>query len=424
MAQQRRNSFLQRLRPENTHYDWVLLAVVVLLSVGGLAFLASGLSIKGPAIFQFSFQKQLLSGVWVGGVLAFILAKVDYHFWFKQARLLMIITFAMLGFLAIFAVAANVLSYKKSAVDTATVHAKVLNAAKFLPIKPYEGGGAIRWIQLPGSTTFQPSELAKLTLLIYLASVIQNNEKEEFTWLKLKKPLYTFLLTAVLILVQPDLGSVLLAFGILVTAMWVSKVPLKILSTIVLIMGMVGLISIFAVSYRRDRVTAFLSPTSENATQIFYVRLAIQNGGLWGKGYGNSEFKQQQVLYESTTDGIISIIGEEMGFVFTVCFLSLYMVFLFRGLKIAAEAPDAGGKAVATGIAVWVTTQAFLNIAGITGIIPLKGLPLPFVSAGGSSIIINFISVGILLNISSQRVVKTTFTKASSKLKTVTQKYL
>ena len=420
MAVQRRNRFFQRLRDETTHYDWVLLVAVVLLSVGGLAFLASGLSIKGPAIFQFSFQKQLFSGVWIGSVLAFILAKVDYHFWFKQAKFLMIITFALLGFLAVFAVTANVLSFQKSAVETSNIKSRVVSAARFLPIKPYLGGGAIRWVQLPG-ITFQPSELAKLTLLIYIASVIQNNEKEEFTWLKLKKPLYTFLLTAVLILVQPDLGSVLLSFGILVAAMWVSKVPMKIIATIIAVMAVVGIFSISAVGYRRDRVTAFLSPTSENATQIFFVRLAIQNGGLWGKGYGNSEFKQKEVLYESTTDGIISIIGEEMGFIFTTCFLSLYLIFLFRGLKIANESPDAGGKAVATGIAVWVTTQAFLNIAGITGIIPLKGLPLPFVSAGGSSIIVNFISVGILLNISSQRVVKATFIKASDKLKIATR---
>jgi cell division protein FtsW len=418
-----RRGFFQKLANDTIHYDWVLLGVVILLSIGGLAFLASGLSIKGPAIFQFAFQKQLLSGVWIGGVLAFILAKVDYHFWFKRARILIAITFAMLGFLAIFAILVDVMTYQKPAVEANIIRNQILNVARVSPIRPYQGGGAIRWIQFPG-LTFQPSELAKLTLLIYFASVIQKNENEGLSWLKLKKPLYTFLFAGFLILVQPDLGSVLLSFGILVTAMWVSKVPFKIISTIVIAMAIVGLSAVFAVDYRRDRVTAFLSPTSEKATQIFFVRLAIQNGGMWGKGYGNSEFKQKEVLYESTTDGIISIIGEEMGFIFTGFFLSLYLVFLFRALKIADEAPDNGGKALAVGIGVWITTQAFLNVAGITGIIPLKGLPLPFVSAGGSSIIINFISVGILLNVSSQKIDKTIFKKPVTKIIKNTQKYI
>ncbi len=404
MPEFRRQDFLKNLSKQGVTYDWVLLASVLVLTIGGLAFLASGLSVKGPAVFQFAFQKQFLSGVWIGGVLAFILARVDYHIWFKYIKTILIITFTLLAFLATFALVVDVMSYKKSAAEASKIRDSVIAKAKFLPIRPYQGGGAIRWVEIPKVLNFQPSELVKLVLLVYLSSVLLKYEDQTIDWQKIKKPLYVFGFAAALILLQPDLGSVLLAFGILLTAMWVSKVPMKIIATILLVVAVLGVTAVFSAEYRLKRVNAFLSQDSEKAAQIYYVRLAIQNGGLWGKGYGNSEYKQKELLFESTTDGIISIIGEEMGFVFVMFFLSLYLVFLFRGLKISKDAPDVGGRALAAGIAVWITTQAFLNIGGITGMIPLKGLPLPFVSAGGSSIIMNFISVGILLNISSQSV--------------------
>ncbi|MEM1312024.1 MAG: FtsW/RodA/SpoVE family cell cycle protein [Patescibacteria group bacterium] len=408
-----RPEFFKKVADKTISYDWTLLATVILLSMGGLAFIASGLSVKGPAVFQLAFQKQLLLGVWIGGVLAFILAKIDYHVWFKHARTLLFLTFLLLGFVGIFALVVDVMTFQKPVSEAAQIRKEVLDFVKISPIRPYQGGGAIRWIRIPG-LTFQPSELAKLTLLIFFASTIQKYDAEELTWMKLKRPIYAFILAGFLTLVQPDLGSVLLTFGILITVMWVSKVPFRIVFTIVLIMLLVGLSSVFAVDYRRERITAFLSPSSAQASQIFYVRLAIQNGGMWGKGYGNSEFKQRGMLFESTTDGIISIIGEEMGFVFTSLFLSLYLVFLYRALKIADEAEDPGGKALAVGIGVWIATQAFVNVAGITGLIPLKGLPLPFVSIGGSSILLNYISVGILLNVSSRKSGRTNLKKSAN----------
>lgn len=404
MVVPKRKDFFRKFSQENFHYDWVLLTVIIILCVAGLAFLASGLSSKGQLVYQQQFLKQLLFGVWIGSTVAFVLSKIDYHFWFKHSRGLLIFTFALLVFLGVFSAYADIIGVS---------HRSVVERVKFLPISPYEANGSIRWINLPQPLpNFQPVEFAKLAILIYFADFLNKNDKEKYTWLKLKRPFYVFILMASLIIIQPDLGSILLIFGILLSAMWVAKVPTRILGPITIGVILVGAAFIYYTPYRRSRLD------SDSSFQITQVRLAVQNGGLWGKGYGNSEFKQANQIPESTTDGIIGIIGEEMGFVFIVAFLCLYLMILIRGVKIANEAPDTGGKTLAIGISVWIVSQAFLNVAGITGLIPLKGLPLPFVSAGGSAIILNLMAIGILLNISHQRII----TKKYEKIKTLNSK--
>ncbi|NJS41584.1 FtsW/RodA/SpoVE family cell cycle protein [Candidatus Gracilibacteria bacterium] len=207
-----------------------------------------------------------------------------------------------------------------------------------------------------------------------------------------------------MIFIQPDLGSILLLFIILFAAMAVGKVDKKILTTLTLGVVLFGAIASVATPYRRERVLAVINPNHVDAEtyQIDQVRNAIVNGGLWGQGYGHSSSKQQNLILESSTDSIIAVIAEEMGFIVTIIFTSLYLFLFYRGLKIAQNTPDIGGKTLAVGISVWIVSQAFLNISGNLGLLPLKGLPLPFVSAGNSSIVLNLASVGILLNISSQ----------------------
>lgn len=421
MTDFKRKNIFERFTKQSNHYDWILLAVVVILCIGGLAFLASALSSKSQEVYQSEFIKQFLLGIWLGGVCTFVLSRVDYHTWFKYSKTLIVITFSMLGFISIFAIYINVASYGKSYTQAEIIRSSVIRSVKFLPIRPFAGGGALRWIEIPKVVNFQPVELTKLTTLIYLSAFLWKNEKEYLNLLKMKKLLYTLALGAFLILVQPDLGSVLLIFSILISAMWISgKISLKIIIPIVILVLALGATLTLSTGYRKSRLDAFLSNDSTKAFQVTQVKLAIQNGGMWGKGYGNSEFKQRDAIPEVTTDGIIAIVGEEMGFTFTILFLSLYLVFLIRGLKIAQEAPDIGGKTLAAGIAVWITSQAFLNIAGITGMIPLKGIPLPFVSSGGSSIILNLIAVGILLNISNQKEVQ--FSNTKSKVRVINGK--
>lgn len=413
----RLSKFLQNSK--DFKYDWGLLIAVSVICILGIAFLASSLSIKSSVVYQQELTKQLGLGLGLGTILAIIVAKTDYHFFLKHARFAMVINYFLLGFLGIFAIYANILTFNQTAVDAAINKALIIKRLAFLPVSPFIANGAIRWIDFPFLPNFQPSEFAKLALLLYFSSFFWKFENKEINWLSFKKPIYAFLISAALILVQPDLGTVLIIFAILAAAMWSAKIPLKILIYLGTIVVILGIVLTFATGYRRSRVTAFLDPTSSNATQIRGVQNAISNGGLFGKGYGNSELKQQPgILFEQTTDAIISIIGEEMGFVGTSLFLSLYLVILWRGLEIAKNAPDLGGQALATGVSVWIAGQAFINIAGMTGLAPLKGVPLPFVSAGGSSLLINLIAIGLLLNISSQSVAKKTaaeFNKYKSK---------
>jgi cell division protein FtsW (lipid II flippase) len=391
--------FLRRFATIQKKYDIVLIGIVSVLVICGLTFFASSISIEQPAEFYKKFLTQLIFGVWIGGFLAFILSKIDYHELFKIKGKLIGVTIGLLSVLALLAGFMSLMGMgdlqKKAFID------RLEN-----PIAaPAISKGALRWIEV-GFITIQPSELVKLTLLIYFAAVINSLKNEEITILKLKKPIYLFFLVSSLIIIQPDLGSIMILFGILLSAMWISKVPNKILLTIVGIVCIFAAISIVTTPYRRGRFNVAYNKSEASDAQIYQTQnaqKAIINGGLWGLGYGNSEAKQKGTIPESSNDAIIGIIGEEMGFVVTTLFLSIYIVFCFRGLKIAKEAPDAGGRALATGITFWIMAHVFLNIGGILGVLPLKGLPLPFVSEGGTSMVLNLASIGILLNISSHK---------------------
>lgn len=394
-----RNRFFTRFQSINKNYDWVLLSVVVVLCLAGLTFLASTLSVKVQSEYYEELLKQMIFGIWIGGFLSYILARIDYHKLFKFKNILIYTTIAMLGFLAIFAVYAQVLQLPQSAKKA------FIDGLSNPFIAPSIANGSIRWIDTP-LLLIQPSEVAKLTLLIFFAAKVNSLRTDEITWMSLKRPLYAFFLISSLIIVQPDLGSIILIFGILFTAMWFAKVPFKILGTVVTIVLIFVLISAFGTGYRLSRIR--VAYDTDNATaaeryQTLNAQTAISNGGLWGLGYGNSEAKQNSSIPYSSTDAIIAIIGEEMGFIATTIFLSLYVILCFRGIKIAREAPDVGGKAMAVGITFWIVSQAFFNVGGIIGLVPLKGLPLPFVSEGGTAMVLNLASVGILMNISSQK---------------------
>ncbi|MEI6728664.1 MAG: FtsW/RodA/SpoVE family cell cycle protein [bacterium] len=387
------------------NYDWWLVACICLMCVLGLAFLASSLSTRTQADYQKEFFKQLLLGVGLGGIGAFILSRIDYHFLLKKSDLILKINFILLGFIGIFAIFLYFRTLGMLPLDSATFKTNFLQGLSFLPVKPVTANGAIRWIDFPFIPNFQPSEFSKIAILLYFSNAFWLNENSPVKWMTLKRPLYSLVLSAFLILIQPDLGTVVLIIGIILSSMWTNKIPFKIIFYIGFLALAVALASSTLVKYRAERVNAFFDPNSTSAAQIQGVQNAIRSGGMWGKGYGNSTFKQRSgILIEQSTDAIISIIGEEAGYFGTLTFLSLYGVFLWRALKIANEAPDSGGRSLATGIGVWIVAQAVINISGNLGLLPLKGIPLPFVSQGGSSMMINLLAVGILLNISRQKV--------------------
>ncbi len=143
------------------------------------------------------------------------------------------------------------------------------------------------------------------------------------------------------------------------------------------------------------------SITRDDQLQVLEIQEAMASGGLFGVGYSRSDLKDR--IPESTTDGVIGVIGAEGGFFLVSLVILLYLIIFMRGMKIAAEAEDEGGKALAVGISVWIVLQSFWNIAGMVGLFPLKGLPLPFISEGGTAMVINLVTIGILLNISTQK---------------------
>ena len=376
-------------------YDVQLIIITVLLCTAGLAYLASSLNLSAENTYWSELQKQFLVGIIGGGLVAWILAKTDYHIWTNNRDKIIKVSFAMLGFVAFF----SFLAFFKA---TAEDKQSLINWFNWMPIRPYIANGAVRWIEFPfGLPNIQPSEFAKLTTLIYFAGYFGKNYRNGFTWMNIKKPLWAFSISAGLILMQPDLGTVAIIFAILMSAMLVAKVPVNILRTILAIGLIIGLLSVVFTPYRLLRLLSVIQ-IDEKSAQVEGIQKALYRGGLWGRGYGAS-MKIDAQIYEASTDSIIAVIAEETGFVGTFAFLILYAWLFYRGMQIANQAPDLEGRMLATGIVVWIGAQVFLNVCGMTGMIPMKGLPLPFVSKGGTAIIINLISIGILLNISSQK---------------------
>lgn len=376
-------------------YDVQLMIITVLLCTAGLAYLASSLNLNAENTYWSELQKQFLVGIVGGGLIAWALAKTDYHIWTNNRDKIIKVSFIMLGFVAFF----SFLTWFRTTADDKQ---SLINWFNWMPVRPYIANGAVRWIEFPfGLPNIQPSEFAKLTTLIYFAGYFGKNYRNGFTWINIKKPLWAFAVSAGLILMQPDLGTVAIIFAILMSAMMVAKVPIDILRKILAIGLVIGLLSVVFTPYRLLRLLSVIQ-VDEKSAQVEGIQKALYRGGLWGRGYGAS-MKIDAQIYEASTDSIIAVIAEETGFVGTLAFLILYAWLFYRGMQIANQATDLEGKMLATGIVVWIGAQVFLNVCGMTGMIPMKGLPLPFVSKGGTAIVINLISIGILLNISSQK---------------------
>ncbi|MBW2552644.1 MAG: putative lipid II flippase FtsW [Deltaproteobacteria bacterium] len=269
-------------------------------------------------------------------------------------------------------------------------------------------GGSMRWFRF-GPLSFQPSEFAKLALIIFLAYSLSNKEKKikSFSIGFLPHMIVTLFMFA-LVLLQPDFGTaviLLLLFFVLVFAAG-SRVRYLAYFAGIASVGCYFLIS--SVGYRLDRITSFLNPWEDPTStgfQIIQSFLAFGSGGLWGTGLGNGK---QKLFYlpEPHTDFIFSIIGEELGFIGVLLLIILFIFLAYCGIRICLKAPDLFGTYLALGITSLIVLHAVINLGVVMGLLPTKGSTLPFISYGGTSLVINFIGVGILLNISSQLSVK------------------
>ena len=260
--------------------------------------------------------------------------------------------------------------------------------------------GARRWIGF-GPAAFQPSELAKLALVIWCAAYLARKPPPR-TLKDLAKPIGTLVgLFCLLILVEPDLGTVITIVTMVGAMLLVAGTPLPTLATAYGIVFSLAAFAAWASPYRRARLLVFLDPWKDptgNGLQNVQALISLGSGGVFGRGLGQGIHKIHY-LPEAHTDMIFAVIGEELGLVGAALLMLGYAAFAYAGLRLAISCKDPFGKRLAAGITALVCGQAAINLAAVLGLAPLTGIPLPFVSYGGSSLVIALLSVGILLNI-------------------------
>lgn len=260
--------------------------------------------------------------------------------------------------------------------------------------------GARRWISI-GNLTLQPAEIAKFSLVIYLADVLSTKNKLK----NLNKILIRIAILLGLTIIEPDLGTTLVLAGTAVGIYWVSNGPLK--HFIAIISGGVAAIAglIMTSPYRAARLKTFLDPTQDPLGRSYHIRqvlLALGSGGWFGLGLGQSRQKYAY-LPEVSTDSIFAVIGEEVGFIGASIVIIIFLALISKGLKIASQAPDKFSQLLASGMIIWIGLQAIINFSAMVALVPLTGIPLPFISYGGSSLVIALASTGIILNISQKK---------------------
>jgi cell division protein FtsW len=350
----------------------LLFAVLVVLNLIGLVMVLSASSVvalhtEGSSYYY--FERQLM---WLAiGIPVFIFAlKFDYRRWRPLALPILLATCALLVVVLVPGLGKNV-------------------------------NGSSRWIGF-GSFGIQPSEFAKLGVLLFVSDLLaRRNKWINDTRLTLRPVLAVFVVVALLIMLQPNLGTTIVVASITFTLLFVAGTPLAPLSGWGAL-GVMGAVSLSMVSsYRRARVLAFLHPWNDplnTGYQTIQSQLSLASGGLFGVGLGASRAKWGY-LPEAHTDFIFSIIGEELGLVGMVVVLGLFVAFGVLGAKIAVDTDDCFGRLLAVGITTWICVQAFVNIGAAVGVLPITGVPLPFVSFGGSSLLAGMAACGMLLNV-------------------------
>jgi cell division protein FtsW len=257
--------------------------------------------------------------------------------------------------------------------------------------------GARRWISL-GVFSLQPAELVKLTMAMYLASLLKK-PKEKFS---------AFLIAiggvAGLVMLEPDLGTTIVVVGMSFLTFFGSGGKIKsLLATIPL--GALAIVGLILVSpYRLDRLKTFMDHSQDPLGSSYHIQqvlLSLGSGGIFGEGIGQSRQKYE-FLPEVTTDSIFAVIAEELGFIGGVAVLGVFLLLISTGMKVARNTEDKFGSNLALAITCWIGLQALINISAMVALVPLTGIPLPFISYGGSALVVNLVGMGILVNIAKQ----------------------
>ena len=280
----------------------------------------------------------------------------------------------------------------------------LLLVAVLVPGLGVTAGGSSRWIGF-GMLRLQPSELMKLALVAFAADVVVRRMDRSAPAKQVIAPVMGMLIvSAALIIKQPDMGTAMvlscIAFGVL----FMSGVPLAPLTKVAIAFLLIAVVFALGDSYRRDRILSFINPgahQSGSGYQVWQSLIGLGSGHLIGLGLGGGREKWG-TLPNAHTDFIFSVVGEELGLIGAVFILVLFFALAWYGYRAAGRAPDRFGSLVAVGITTWITSQAIINMGAVIGVLPVTGIPLPFISFGGSSLVITLAAMGILLNIAMQ----------------------
>ena len=353
--------------------DKVLLIAVILISVFGLVMIYSASFVWADYKFNDPYKFIKMQGVFfiIGLILLYFLSKIDYHLYYKHANKILIIC----GILLILVLIPGIGSVRN---------------------------GSRSWFGI-GSLGIQPSEFAKIGLIIYVAKYLTNNNRIMKSVVHGVFPILGVIgFFFGLIMLEPDFGTAMVIVITLVALIFISGVQISFFLKVGLagILGIVGII--IAAPYRMKRIISFIKPWSDplgSGYQILQSLYAIGPGGLLGQGFLQS---RQKYFYlpEPQTDFIFSIISEELGFLGVLIVTFAFLVIFYRGLSASLKSSDLFGKYLAFGLSFGLIIQASLNLMVVVGLIPVTGVTLPFLSYGGSSLLVSMASIGIILNIS------------------------
>lgn len=348
----------------------IFLFIVLGISIFGAIMIFSATAQQNVNPY-FYFLKQVFS-IFLGLVVCYIASKIKFLHYKKVTELFLGITIILLIFVILFG---------------------------------KEIKGAHRWIQIPFFGNFQPSELAKISIVLFVAKYLDTYRSkiisfQQQSWVMLSVVIFV----CGLIIIQPDIGIPMVIFSTTIILLYLSGVKEKDIFKLLLPIFLVIVVSIIFAPHRIKRLTAFMNPwkyQTKEGYQLIQSYLALSYGHITGRGLGKSQFKEFY-LPEAHTDFIFSVIGEEWGFVGSLCVVLSFVILFFIGLKIAQQVKSFYGSILVYGLTLNIVLQAFLNIAVTVGLVPTKGLGLPFISYGGSALITNFLSVGIILSVWTQ----------------------
>jgi len=343
-----------------------ILTIPLFFSFLGLFFIFEASAVKSFNYFNDSFYYAKLQFIWlILGILLMIFFNFfDYHRFYYLAFLIMLLTVFLLIIVLI-------------------------------PQIGQHAGGARRWVNL-GLFNLQPTELAKFSLVVYLSCWFVYKERKRFFSFLI---LISFLIF--LIILQPDMGTAVIIFLLSISMYFLAGFNIWHILLLIPQVIIVFLIFVKFSSYRMARLITFLNPSFDPLGISYHLNqiiISLQNGGFFGLGFGASRQKYL-FLPEAHTDSIFAIIAEELGFFGVFLIIVFFLIFSYKIFKLIEVAPDRLGKLLASGIFAFFNWQFFINLAGIINFLPLTGIPIPFISYGGSNLIVSFAFIGILLNI-------------------------